>query len=74
MQPRTLDLRTVSRRRHRREVLEAFDRLREKEALILLTDTHPLPLVHWLSTERFGAFRGAILAQSPVWRLELTRR
>jgi uncharacterized protein (DUF2249 family) len=74
MRPRTLDLRTISRRRHRREVLHAFDRLRDEEALILLTDSHPLPLVHWLSTERFAAFRGAILAQAPVWRLEITRR
>jgi uncharacterized protein (DUF2249 family) len=74
VQPRTLDLRTINSRRHRREVLHAFDRLGDEQALILLTNSHPLPLVHWLSTERFGAFRGAILAQAPVWRLEITRR
>jgi uncharacterized protein (DUF2249 family) len=74
MQPRKLDLRTISARRRRRELLREFDRLENDEALVLVTDSHPLPLVHWLSTERFGAFRGAILGQAPVWLLEITRR
>jgi uncharacterized protein (DUF2249 family) len=74
MQPRTVDLRPVRTQRRRSEVLREFDRLRDGEALVLLTESHPLPLVHWLSTERFGAFRGAILAQGPVWQLEITRR
>jgi uncharacterized protein (DUF2249 family) len=74
MQPRTVDLRPVRTHRRRSEVLREFDRLRAGEALVLLTESHPLPLVHWLSTERFGAFRGAILAQGPVWQLEITRR
>jgi uncharacterized protein (DUF2249 family) len=74
MCPRQLDLRPVGIQRRRRALLREFDRLGDDETLILVTDSHPLPLVHWLSTERFGAFRGAILDQGPVWRLEITRR
>jgi uncharacterized protein (DUF2249 family) len=74
MRPLKLDLRTVSIHRRRRELLRRFDQLESDEVLVLVTDSHPLPLVHWLSTERFGAFRGAILDQAPVWRLEITRR
>jgi uncharacterized protein (DUF2249 family) len=74
MCPRQLDLRPVGIQRRRRALLREFDRLGDDETLILVTDSHPLPRVHWLSTERFGAFRGAILDQAPVWKLEITRR
>jgi uncharacterized protein (DUF2249 family) len=74
MRSRQLDLRPVGIQRRRRALLREFDRLGDDESLILVTDSHPLPLVHWLSIERFGAFRGAILDQAPVWKLEITRR
>ena len=74
MSHRELDLRSIPRMRQRRALLESFDRLEPGDALMVISERHPLPLVHWLSTERFGAFRGAFLDQTPFWRVEITRR
>lgn len=74
MKRRELDLREVDRTRHRSELLQRFDRLEAGDALVLISDRHPLPLVHWLSNQRFGGFRGAFLEQTPRWRVEITRR
>ena len=69
-----LDLRQVATERRRRTLLKRFDQLHKGEALVLVSDSHPLPLIHWLSNERFGGFRGTFIEQSPVWRVELIRR
>ena len=74
MRTRELDLRRVSTAQRRRTLLQRFDQLRSGDTLVLVSDSHPLPLVHWLSNERFGGFRGSFLEQSPLWRVEITRR
>lgn len=74
MATRELDLRRVAAARRRRTLLQRFDQLRTGDTLVLVSETHPLPLVHWLSNERFGGFRGTFVEQSPLWRVEITRR
>ncbi len=74
MRTKELDLREVAHSRRRRTLLRRFDQLQPGDVLLLVSDSHPLPLMHWLSNERFGGFRGTFLAQKPVWRVEITRR
>lgn len=74
MRTSELDLREVSNTVRRRALLQRFDQLRAGDSLVVISDTHPLPLIHWLSSERFGTFSGAFLAQAPHWRVEITRR
>lgn len=74
MKRRELDLGNVARDRQRSELLQRFDGLEAGDALVLISDRHPLPLVHWLAGQRFGGFRGAFLEQTPRWRVEITRR
>jgi uncharacterized protein (DUF2249 family) len=74
MRTKELDLRKVAHSHRRRTLLRRFDQLQPGDVLLLVSDSHPLPLVHWLSNERFGGFRGTFLEQTPVWRVEITRR
>ena len=74
MRTKELDLRDVAHSRRRRTLLSRFDQLRPGDVLMLVSDSHPLPLMHWLSNERFGGFRGTFLSETPVWRVEITRR
>lgn len=74
MRTTELDLRDVSVHMRRRALLLRFDQLRPGDSLVIVSDTHPLPLMHWLLTARFSSFSGRFLAQTPNWRVEITRR
>lgn len=72
-EPRELDASKLRPQGRRRAILEAFDKLPRGESLVLRFDRHPLPLVYFLSEDRFGQFTGRFLERGPSWRVLITR-
>jgi uncharacterized protein (DUF2249 family) len=72
-EPRELDASKLRSQGRRRAILEAFDKLARGESLILRFDRHPLPLIFFLSEDRFGQFTGQFLERGPDWRVLITR-
>jgi len=70
---RELDASKLRSQVRRRAILEAFDNLARGDSLILRFDRHPLPLIFFLSEDRFGQFTGRFLQREPVWRVLITR-
>jgi uncharacterized protein (DUF2249 family) len=72
-EPRELDASKLRPQGRRRAILEAFDKLARGESLVLRFHRHPLPLVFFLSEDRFGKFTGQFLERGPAWRVLITR-
>jgi uncharacterized protein (DUF2249 family)/hemerythrin-like domain-containing protein len=58
----------------RTAVLEAFDRMRPGDSLLVDSPRPPLEELHALQHERRGQFDWAPVDHPPCWRIELTRR
>lgn len=59
----------------RATVIDAFDRLEPGQALRVVTDHDPRPLLRYLRSERAGVFEWTPLEAGPtLWRTELFRR
>jgi len=71
--PKEWDASQFHLRHRRRAVLEAFDRLRPGDSLVLRYDRHPLPILFSLTEDRFGQFTGRFLERGPIWRVLITR-
>ncbi len=67
-----LDVRAMTPRERHPRIFDTFDRLKSKEAFILVNDHDPKPLYYQFAAERAGTFTWRYLEEGPeVWRVEI---
>jgi regulator of cell morphogenesis and NO signaling len=72
---RSVDLRPIPPRDRHALVFKTFDALPRNDAVVLVFDHDPRPLLRELQKERAAAFDWSPLEEGPgVWRIELRRR